>query len=85
MVDIGSLIQAIVTPLVTQPEAVKVTAHETGDYMAFDLAMVSKARTTSGCGSIFWMHRMQNKKTDAYRVGLFILKERSLAWLETGA
>ena len=28
---------------------------------------------------------MQNKKTDAYRVGLFILKERSLAWLETGA
>ena len=45
MVDIGSLIKAIVTalvtsnPLVTPPEAVKVTAHETGEYMAFDLAV----------------------------------------------
>ncbi|EPC64015.1 hypothetical protein Lpl14_11032 [Lacticaseibacillus paracasei subsp. tolerans Lpl14] len=28
---------------------------------------------------------MQNKKTDAYRVGLFILKDRSLARLESGA
>ena len=55
MVDIGSLIQAIVTPLVTQPEAVKVTAHETGDYMAFDLAVAPEdvgprdRQTRSGC------------------------------------
>ena len=39
MVDIGSLIKAIVTPLVTKPEAVAVTAHETDEYMAFDLAV----------------------------------------------
>lgn len=37
MVDIGSLIKAIVTPLVTKPEAVAVTAHETDEYMAFEL------------------------------------------------
>lgn len=39
MVDIGSLIKAIVTPLVTKPEVVAVTAHETDEYMAFDLAV----------------------------------------------
>ncbi|WP_262316222.1 KH domain-containing protein [Lacticaseibacillus parakribbianus] len=37
--DIAALIQAIVTPLVTHPEAVSVTPHETADYMAFDLTV----------------------------------------------
>lgn len=35
--DIEALIKAIVTPLVTHPEAISVTPHETDDYMAFDL------------------------------------------------
>ena len=39
MVDMGSLIKAMVIPLVTKPEAVAVTAHETDEYMAFDLAV----------------------------------------------
>ncbi|WP_179395561.1 KH domain-containing protein [Lacticaseibacillus absianus] len=35
--DIAALIRAIVAPLVTHPEAVVITPHETADYMAFDL------------------------------------------------
>lgn len=35
--DITALILAVVTPLVTDPEAVKITRHETDEYMAFDL------------------------------------------------
>nr|WP_241864988.1 KH domain-containing protein [Lacticaseibacillus kribbianus] len=35
------MIRAIVTPLVTHPEAVQVTPHETADYMAFDLTVAA--------------------------------------------
>ncbi|KRM72783.1 KH domain-containing protein [Lacticaseibacillus brantae] len=37
--DIAALITAIVTPLVDHPEAILVSAHETDDYMAFDLTV----------------------------------------------
>ncbi|MFD1484374.1 KH domain-containing protein [Lacticaseibacillus baoqingensis] len=37
--DIASLIRAIVTPLVTHPEAIEIVRHETQDYMAFDLTV----------------------------------------------
>lgn len=39
MVDITALIKAIVTPLVTHPEAITITPHETSEYMAFDLSV----------------------------------------------
>lgn len=35
--DITALIKAIVTPLVTHPDAIEITSHETAEYMAFDL------------------------------------------------
>ncbi|MCI1895193.1 MAG: KH domain-containing protein [Lactobacillus sp.] len=37
--DIAALIKAIVTPLVTHPDAIVITPHETEDYMAFDLTV----------------------------------------------
>ncbi|KRO18612.1 hypothetical protein IV56_GL000891 [Lacticaseibacillus saniviri JCM 17471 = DSM 24301] len=37
--DITALIRAIVTPLVNDPDAVVIDAHETDDYMAFDLTV----------------------------------------------
>lgn len=39
--DITALIKAIVTPLVTHPDAIKITQHETHDYMAFDLTVAA--------------------------------------------
>lgn len=37
--DIAALIKAIVTPLVTHPDAIVITPHATDDYMAFDLTV----------------------------------------------
>ncbi len=37
--DIATLIRAIVTPLVTHPEAIDIQRHETSEYMAFDLTV----------------------------------------------
>lgn len=37
--DITALIKAIVTPLVTHPDAITIVPHETDDYMAFDLTV----------------------------------------------
>lgn len=39
MVEIAPLIKTLVLPLVTKPDAVGIQAHETDDYMAFDLTV----------------------------------------------
>lgn len=39
MVEIAPLIEALVKPMVKDPDAISIKAHETTDFMAFDLSV----------------------------------------------